>query len=138
MGPNKLYHSAAMLINDSEKLFQRYERICQGMFGVNGLRNPVREWTGDCQKLHDLFGMQESRMKLQITHLLSEASSPIGDLRAGNVDCPISREIWGLFANEGEGAVMTSSGKLNEKAWTKMARQALNDIQRLLGHVEES
>lgn len=127
-----------MLINDSEKLFRMYERVRQKMFGVNGPPNPVREWSGDCQKLHDLFITQESKMKLQINHLLSEASSPIGDLQAGNVDCTISREIWTLFANEGEGAVKKSTAKPDEKAWTKMARQALNDIQRLLGHVEES
>lgn len=134
---NRCYRTAAILIDDSEKFLQRYERIHFGMLGVNGPPNPVNEWTGDCQKLHELIGTQEYRTTEQINHLLFEASSLIDDLRAGDLNSAISRDIWTLFAKR-EGAVKESMDRVNEISWTKMAGQALNDIQRLMRHVGES
>lgn len=135
---DKFYRTAAMLIDDSEKLFQRYERIRQGIFGVDGPLNSVREWTGDCQKLHDLLGTQCSRMKQHINHLLSEASSTVGNLSARYIDRSISQDIWTFFSNGGGDAVTEGMARANAQAWTKMAEQALNDIQRLMRHVEEN
>lgn len=134
---NKCHQTAAMLIDCSEELLQRYERIRQGMLGVTKPSNPDKEWASDCQKLHALFDTQESRTKQQINRLLSEESSSIGDLRTGDINRSISKDIWTAFAKEG-GAVKEDIEGANEKAWNEMAGRAQSDIRRLMRHIEES
>lgn len=134
---NKVNRTAAMLIDDSENLSQRYERIRRKILSMNGPPNPAREWTGDFQILHHLFDSHDSGMKQQMSHLLSEAYSPIGDLRDGYIDRSISRDVWTILANQEGDEVMECMPRANEKAWTKLAGQALNDMHRLMRHVEE-
>lgn len=126
-----------MLIDESEKFLQRYEKLRQRILNVNGPSNPVKEWTGDCQKLHDLFSRQESRTKEQINGLLSKETSPKGHLRTGVFKRSSSQDIWSLFAKEGGDTVKESIEEVNEKSWNETAGRARSDVRRLMRHIED-
>lgn len=134
---NKFYSTAAMLIDDSENILERYQRMSGKIFGINRPPNPAREWTGDFPILHDLFDTQDLGMKQQINRFLSEASSSVGDQRDGCIDRSISKDIRTFLANEGGDMVTKGMARANGIAWTEMAGRALNDIERLMKHVEE-
>ena len=134
---NKFYHTAAMLINDSENFFGRYERMGRKVFGINRPPNPAREWPGDIPILHHLFDTRDFGMKQQIDRFLSEASSLVGDRRDEYIDCSISKDIRTFLANPGGDTATKGMDRANGITWTNLAGQALNDIQRLMRHLEE-
>lgn len=134
----RCHQTAVTLIDGSERFLQEYERICREMSGMIGPSNPVKGWTGDCQKLRNVFVTQESRTNEQINGLLFKHSLPAGNIMTGEVHGSTSQDIWTLFADEeGDGAKKSIEGG-NGMTWNEVAERADSDIRRLMRHVEKS
>jgi hypothetical protein len=124
-----------MLIDSSEQLVRRYEKMRQEMLDMNEPSDPRKEWVGDCQKLHDIFGIQETLTKQQLDRLLSKKASSSREAKTDNNGRTIPN-VWTLLTEDG-GAIKENSGLVKETAWTDIAGRAQSDIRRLMKHLEE-
>ncbi len=133
----RLHQAVASLIDGSEQLLQRYDKIRQGLLDIKEPSYPGKEWADDCGKLYNLFDMEESRTKQQLNNLLSKRAPSSGAEKSGDTKFSNPEDIWTLFAEDGGTAKKKTTEGVEEKAWAEIARRAERDVRRLMRHIEQ-